>query len=240
MSVCCGPSDVCGLGAGINHEETSPSAHRGLADQGDRDLCAEWMPDVKVYHMVDESLLQEAIAKEGLTPRIYRAVADYVLHAEEAGADAVLVTCSSIGPCVGTAQRFVSIPVLRIDEAMADAAVAKGKRVGVIATLASTLTPTSALVAERARKQGKDVEVEAVLCQGAFEAASAGDKATHDRIILEALRQLAGRVDVIVLAQASMASVAEQLTEEVKVPVLSSPRLGVGRAREVLLGRWRA
>lgn len=202
------------------------------------DLCAEIMPEVKVYHMVDESLLQEAIAKEGLTPRIYRAVVDYALHAEEAEANAVLVTCSSIGPCAETAQRFVSIPVLRIDEAMADAAVAQGKRIGVIATLSSTLNPTSALVAERARRRGKDVEVESVLCERAFEAASAGDKATHDRIVMEALRQLASRVDVIVLAQASMASVAEQLTEEMKVPVLSSPRLGVQRAREVLQGRW--
>ncbi|MGC8839329.1 MAG: aspartate/glutamate racemase family protein [Anaerolineae bacterium] len=202
------------------------------------DLCAEVMPEVKVYHMVDESLLQEAIAKGGPTPRVYRAVADYVLHAEEAGADAVLVTCSSIGPCVETARRLVSIPVLRIDEAMADAAVAQGKRVGVIATLPSTLKPTSDLVAERARDMGKEVEVEAVLCQGAFEAASAGDRETHDRIVMEGLRQLASRVDVIVLAQASMASVVDRMAEgEVKVPVLSSPRLGVQRAKEVLQGR---
>jgi Asp/Glu/hydantoin racemase len=203
------------------------------------DLCQEMMPDVKVYHMVDESLLQEAIARGHLTPRIYRAVADYVLHAEEAGANAVLVTCSSIGPCVETAQKLVGIPVLRIDEAMADTAVEQGRRIGVIATLPSTLHPTSALVSERARRKGKDVEVDAVLCEGAFEAASAGDRETHDRIVMEALRELATRVDVIVLAQASMASVVERMTQdEVRVPVLSSPRPGVQRAREVLEGRY--
>jgi hypothetical protein len=49
------------------------------------------------------------------------------------------------------------------------------------------------------------------------------------------LRRLAAEVDVVVLAQASMARVAETLpAAERPVPVLSSPRLGMERAAELL------
>ncbi len=201
-------------------------------------LCTELMPEVEIYHIVDESLLREVIRTGNLTPRVCRAVTRYVISAQEAGANAVMVTCSSISPCVEVAQKLVSIPVLRVDEAMADRAVEMGRRIGVAATLSSTLTPTSALVQERARLMAKEVEIHSILCEGAFEAAAAGDVGKHDRIVREALQELAQKVDVIVLAQASMARVADQLDETEKiVPILSSPRLGVLRAKEVLGGK---
>jgi len=202
-----------------------------------QDMCAEVMPEVKTYNIVDESLLQEAIERGELTPRIYKAIANYVVAAEEWGSDAVLVTCSSISPCVDVAQKLVAIPVLKIDEAMADKAVEMGTNIGVVATLPSTLNPTSALVQERARLQGKDVNLKPMLCEGAFEAASSGDPATHDQIVRRSLLELGHSVDVIVLAQASMARVADTLDDEDKiVPILSSPTLGINRAKQILEG----
>ena len=90
---------------------------------------------------------------------------------------------------------------------------------------------------DRASAQGREVQVETVLCQGAFEALGAGDTDTHDRIVIENLKELMGRVDVVVLAQATMARVADLISDEEKVvPILSSPRLGVERLRSVLAG----
>lgn len=201
------------------------------------DLCAELMPEVETYNIVDESLLREAVEAGRLTPRVYSAVANYVACAEQGGADAVLVTCSSISPCVDVVQKLVGIPVLKIDEAMADRAVEIGDKIGVIATLRSTLNPTTELVKERARVRGKVVNIESILCDGAFEAAASGDVETHDRIVSDALRDLAKRVDVIVLAQASMARVLDRLDRNDKiVPILSSPRLGVERVKEITEG----
>lgn len=199
------------------------------------ELCAEVMPEVETYNIVDESLLREAIEAGRLTSRVYSAVANYVVSAEQGGANAVLVTCSSISPCIDVVQKLVDIPVLKIDEAMADKAVEMGREIGVIATLSSTLNPTTELVKERARVRGKDVKIESTLCEGAFEAAASGDVETHDRIVSDALRELARRVDVIVLAQASMARVVDRLKRKGKVvPILSSPRLDVERAKEVM------
>ena len=58
-----------------------------------------------------------------------------VQSAHEAGADAVMVTCSSIGPGVEVARQLLDLPIFRIDEAMAESAVNVGTRIGVAATL---------------------------------------------------------------------------------------------------------
>ncbi|HYN86945.1 MAG TPA: aspartate/glutamate racemase family protein, partial [Ardenticatenaceae bacterium] len=199
--------------------------------------CRETMPDVKVFNIVDESLINNTIAANQLTPVTARRLAGYIQSAEEAGADAVMVTCSSVGPAVEAARPFVSIPVMRVDQAMADLAVATGRRIGVIATLATTLGPTSELVRARAEAQGREVEIVPRLCEGAFQAVISGDTETHDRIVMAGLKELMGQVDVVVLAQASMARVADALPADEKiVPILASPRLGVEAAKQMMDG----
>src|SRR3954451_22720812 len=118
-------------------------------------LCKELMPDVKVFNIVDESLINNTIAANHLTPTTSRRLAQYLQSAEEAGADAILVTCSSVGPAVEAARPFVNVPVLRVDQPMADEAVGIGRRIGVIATLPTTLEPTVNLIKARAAAQGR-------------------------------------------------------------------------------------
>lgn len=198
-------------------------------------LVKEQMPDVEVFNIVDESLINNTIAAGQLTPATSRRVAQYLQSAEDAGADAILVTCSSIGPAVEAGRPFVSVPVLRVDQPMADEAVRLGRRIGVIATLRTTLEPTAALIQARAAAQGKDVAIVDHLCEGAFEAVRAGDTATHDRLVTAGLQALMDKVDVIVLAQASMARVVDAMPEaDKRVPILSSPKLGVAAARQTL------
>ena len=201
------------------------------------ELTEEVMPGTEIIHLVDEGLLKDIVAGGELTPDRVSRLAALASFAEASGAEAVMLTCSTVGPGVDKAKESVEVPFLKVDEAMADRAVELGPRIGVIATLHTTLTPTSDLVRDRASAQGREVHVETVLCQGAFEALGAGDTDTHDRIVIENLKELMARVDVVVLAQASMARVAELMSDEDKVvPILSSPRLGVERLRSVLMG----
>jgi Asp/Glu/hydantoin racemase len=185
--------------------------------------------------MVDESLIQDTIRAGRLQKRTLRRLVDQIASAETAGADAVLVTCSSIGPGVALARHLFDIPVLRIDDAMAETAVRRARRIGVLATLRTTLDPTTALLREKAAEAGREVELVECLREEAFPAVLAGDTETHDRILREALvRDLTG-VDVIVLAQASMARVVSTLAPgTLRAPVLSSPELAILRAREML------
>lgn len=198
------------------------------------DLARELLPGVSQLHYLDESVLQDAIAQNGLSPDIYRRVGQLVIRAAER-CDVVLVTCSSIGPCAEAAAPMVSAPVLRIDEPMAREAASIGGRVGVIATLGSTLGPTADIVERCAQEAGTQVNVRRVLCRGAFEAAAEGRQEQHDRIVLAGLQQLLDQgVAAIVLAQASMARVADLLPQPAAVPILASPRSGIARAGEVL------
>ena len=201
-------------------------------------LAAEIISGAEVCHVSDEGLIRAVLDAGGLTPAIRRRICDHVIWAAENGADAVQLTCSSVSPCADEAAKLVSVPVLKIDEPMVEQAVREYKRVGVIATAPTTLEPSTGLVRDKAREMGRPVEVESVLCAGAYQAFLAGDRERADGIVREHLRGLMKRVEVVLLAQASMARIAESLDAgEAAVPVLSSPRPAVRRLAEVLAGR---
>ncbi len=192
------------------------------------DLCAKYLPHVKTFNIVDESLIKNTIACGELTPTTSKRVVSYAASAQEAGANYILYTCSSIGAAVEIAATLTEIPVLRVDQPMADKAIQIGRKIGVLATLSTTLEPTSDLVRRRAIVANKQVEIKAVLCNGAFEALMSGDAPTHDKIVSEALKTLIHEVDVIVLAQASMARVVDTLTETEKtIAILASPAIAI-------------
>jgi len=192
------------------------------------ELCNKYLPHVKTFNIVDDSLIKNTIACGELTPDTARRVVNYAGSAQDAGADFILFTCSSIGPAVEAAAALTKVPVLRVDQPMADQAVQLGKRIGVIATLPTTLEPTSDLVKRRAAAAGKEIVLVSKLCEGAFDALMSGDAATHDKKVGDALKQLSTEVDVIVLAQASMARVVDTLSEaDKKVPILASPPIAI-------------
>ena len=199
------------------------------------ELCSKYLPNVKIFNIVDDSLIKNTIACGELTASTSKRVVNYATSAQEAGADFILFTCSSIGPAVETAATLTGVPVLRVDQPMADKAVQLGKRIGVIATLPTTLEPTSDLVKRRAAAAGKEIVLVRTLCEGAFDALMSGDTATHDKKVGDALKQLSTEVDVIVLAQASMARVVDTLSEaEKKVPILASPAIAIQHLATIL------
>jgi len=198
-------------------------------------LCKDKLPNVEVFNIADDSLVKGIREAGSLTAQISRRVAGYLESAELAGADYIMVTCSSIGPAVEAGAKLIGVPVLRVDQPMADQAVATAKKIGVIATLATTLEPTADLIRRRADKAGKKIELTSRLCEGAFEALMSGDAAAHDAKVAAALKELSKLVDVIVLAQASMARVVDTLAaEDKRVPILASPGIAVDYLATVL------
>lgn len=200
-----------------------------------QELCKQYIPHVNVFNIVDDSLIKQVISRGELRADTARRVVSYAGSAESAGADYIMFTCSSIGAAVEAAADLTQVPVLRVDQPMADQAVATGSRIGVIATLPTTLAPTSDLVKRRAALAGKEIELKAVLCEGAFEALMGGNPALHDEMVAKALKELSTQVDVIVLAQASMARVVDTLSESEKiVPILASPPIAMAYLATVL------
>ena len=78
------------------------------------------------------------------------------------------------------------------------------------------------------------VEITPLLAGGAYQKLMAGDKAGHDADLAAALGKLAAQVDVVVLAQASMARVVPSLPTDQQRKCLTSPRLGMERVQAML------
>jgi len=197
-------------------------------------LTNNYLNNVETFNIVDDSVIKNVIKKGELTPDTAARVVSHIQAAEAAGADVILATCSSIGSAIETAATLCNVPVIRVDQAMADEAVQISNKIGVIATLPTTLEPTSDLVKRRAEAAGKEVTISSKLCEGAFEALMSGDGAKHDDMVASALKELMNEVDVIVLAQASMSRVVDGLSEDEKiVPILASPEIAMKKLAEV-------
>lgn len=199
-----------------------------------RDIFAEVMPDVRLINIVDDSLLPDVMETGKISPAVTRRMCAYVVAAEVAGADAVLSLCSSLGPTIDVARELVGIPVIKIDDAMAEKAAREADRVGVMATVGTTLGPTVVLVEEKASAMDKRVVIHQALVEGAFEVLMGGDRDRHDAMVSAAARELASEVELLVLAQASMTRLSPRLQAETGLPVLTSPRLGIEYTRCVL------
>ncbi len=197
-------------------------------------LAGEILPGVRLINLLDDSILPQLLETDGDLSRVEKRWLGYVQTAWETGASAVLSACSSVGELVYKARPLVPIPVLRIDEPMAEEAVQRGRVIGVAATLSTTLNPTLRLVQHKAEQAGKAVQTQTLLASEAYQRLMAGDPAAHDAILAENLRQLAARVDVAVLAQASMARVLPSLEPQLRQKFLTSPRSGLQQVARIL------
>jgi hypothetical protein len=192
-------------------------------------LFNELAPEILVQHQIDERLLQEACNAGEITPHLRQRIGAILEVAFQAESRLVLCTCSTIGGCAEQLGAQLARPVLRVDRAMAERAVALGERIVVLAALKSTLAPTRQLLHEAAARAAKVIEMTAVLCPGAWAKFEVGDLPGYHTLVAEQIRRSARQTDVIVLAQASMAGAAARCPD-VAIPILSSPRLGVEAA----------
>jgi Asp/Glu/hydantoin racemase len=182
------------------------------------------IPGADCFHILNESLLQDLL-RGAPQPLVYRRVVDQIVLAAEAQPDLIVVTCSSTSPAVDIARRIVPQTILKIDDPMAAEAVRSGTRIGLLCTASSTVEPSSALLRAHAVVQGRDITIKTVLRPEAYQALLAGDRARHDAMLVEAATELAREVDVLVLAQASLAHLRDRLAAELACPVLASPPL---------------
>lgn len=142
----------------------------------------------------------------------------------------MLSSCSSIGEIFDRENKNYEIPVLRIDSAMAEKAVANAEKIGVAATLETTLKPSIELIQKKAAARNKKIEIKTVLADSAYQKLMEGREDEHDKLLAEKLKELAAKVDIVLLAQASMARAVNVLPAEIRDKFLTSPQLGIAKA----------
>jgi aspartate/glutamate racemase len=194
-----------------------------------------YIPDIEVVHVCDDTIQRDNIrAGVGVIPKQnYFKFAQYAHNLQEAGADMILLACSTFNYAAELARPMIDIPIMQIDRPMMELAVCQGRRVGLLATLSTTVPSSERLLRIVAAEQKKEVEVTTVLREEAFRAIQKGDSETHNAILLEEIEKLAGKVDSIVMAQLSMSALAPHLTGT-RVPVYDSGTTGFGRIRQMM------
>ena len=199
-----------------------------------RKLLQENIPSTSSFHVVDESIIQDLLNAGHLTPKIVRRIASHVMAANDAGVDLILFTCSSTSPAVDNVKELVDVPILKVDEPMAQKAVSLGEKIGIVTTAKTTLEPSVRLIEANAAQHGKTVNVHAELIADAFEARLSGNIAEHDRLVKEAIGNLAQDNEVVVLAQASMAHLADEMQARIETPILASPGICIEALKRMI------
>jgi glutamate racemase len=194
-----------------------------------------FLPEVAVMHLCDDTIQRDNIAAgPGVIPkRNYFRFAQYAHNLEESGVELILLACSTFNYAAELARPMIDIPIMQIDRPMMELAVDQGPRVGMLATLATTVPSSERLLRIVAAEKRKPVEITTVLRPEAFEAIQKGDAEAHNRILLEEVDKLSGKVDSIVLAQLSM-SALEPMLKSTAVPVYNSGTTGFARVRQFL------
>ena len=190
-------------------------------------------PDIKVYNIMDDSLLADTRKYDGMTPDIASRMLHYAKAAEESGADGIIVTCTSVNQATKYIKPLLNIPIINIEEPVADMAVKNGKKIGILATLPTSPKAIGQTILEKAAESGKEVELVNVVAEGAFDELCAGNRDKHDQMVCDALYELSEKVDVIAFAQISMSMIKFD-QDKVKVPVYMIGTSGFEQIKEMM------
>lgn len=214
--------------AGIVYTSTTPELIECVNEEIKKNLG----DNVEILNYQDPSILAEVREHGYVTAGAAARLVSLYMKAVSDGADAILNCCSSVGEVADAAQeigRFTGIPIVRIDREMCREAVRLGSRIGVLATLPTTLEPTKKTILRAAREMNRRV----TLVDGLIDAFGA-DQEQFKAMLLEKAGEINDQVDVILLCQGSMAYAEEIIHETYGKPVLSSPRFGAAALKAAL------
>ena len=214
---------------GLIYTSTTPE----LIELVEQEVKKQLGGEAELFSLQDPSILADVRAAGYVTTAPAARLIGMYMKAAEEGCEAMLNLCSSVGEvadCAQSVAKFIGVPIVRVDEEMCREAVRLGKRVGVMATLPTTLEPTKGTVARVAREMGRHVDLIDCLVDGAFGL----DQDQFKRRLTDAAREIIDQVDVIVLAQGSMAYAEEHLRGVFGKPFLGSPRFGAAELKKAL------
>lgn len=190
-------------------------------------------PAADCVNLLDDSLSPDRERDGRLTAEMRDRIATLARYAVGIGADGILFTCSAFGEAIEAAAAEQRVPVLKPNEAMFEAALASGRRIGMLATFQPSVASMEREFAAIAHDRNPGAAIETLCVPEAMAALKAGDGATHDRLLADAAPQL-GHCDVLLLAHFSTSRAEAAVTAAVGIPVLTSPGSAVRKLREAL------
>ena len=205
-----------------------------MAVQPVGDAFAKAWPEAETVNLLEDSLSRDRAAAGHLDRAMmdrFRVLGDYALSI---GADGILFTCSAFGPAIEMVARDAPVPVLKPNEAMFDAALDIGSRIGMLVTFQGSVGSMRAEFEELAAARQINASFEPCLVEEAMMALRQGDAARHDALLAEASAALT-ECDAVMLAQFSTARAKDAVTEVLNIPILTAPDAAVARMKAAVL-----
>lgn len=197
-------------------------------------FAAGWS-DAETVNLLDDGLTIDRAKTQALTEALIERFVDFGRYGARMGADGILVTCSAFGTAIDRMVAEFSIPVLKPNEAMFRAAIARGRRIGMLATFAPAVVTMTAEFDAFVAETGSLATLDTIVVENAIDLLRKGDAETHNRLVAKKASDMAGH-DAIMLAHFSTSLAADRVREAVDIPVLTAPDAAVARMKELVVG----
>jgi Asp/Glu/hydantoin racemase len=194
---------------------------------------ARLWPEAECTDLLDTALAVDRERDGELTPAMTRRIGALAEYAARTGAAGILYTCSAFGEAIEAAAKASPIPVLKPNEAMFEAALAAGERIGMLATFAPSVAGMEEEFRQIAAARRSPARIETVCVEPAMRALKSGDGAAHDRLLAEAAPRLGGS-DAVLLAHFSTARAEPAVAATLRCPVLTAPGAAVTKLKSLL------
>lgn len=190
---------------------------------------------IEFLNYLDSGLI-EIVNKEGkVTNSSMDRMKNIIRNSIEDKVDGIYLTCTVFSPYVKSLSESMNIPIVSADRAMITNAFEYNRKTAVLYTFPSTITSTSNLISSVELEKNKIFNHEMIFVEGAFEAIQKGNLIKHDELIMDTIKNIEGRFELVVLAQISMAHVAEKCI--CKIPILTSPKCAMNELIELIDNR---
>jgi Asp/Glu/hydantoin racemase len=180
-------------------------------------------PEAECVDILDTSLSRDRERDGELTPAMIDRFLLLAKYAEDNGAAGILFTCSAFGEAIEAATDKAKVPVLKPNEAMFEAALAAGKRLGMLATFGPSVAGMEAEFREIA---GDQAALSSFCVPGAMKALQAGDAAIAAPRFAD--------YDALLLAHFSTSRAAAAVKAAVRCPVLTAPGAAVTKLKGLI------
>jgi hypothetical protein len=199
-----------------------------------REAFRRFWPEARCTNLLDDSLSPDRESDGIITAAMTARIVVLAQYAADCGAAAVLFTCSAFGAAIDEAAALLPLPVLKPNEAMFEAALRAGDRIGMLATFAPAVDGMEAEFHELAGRFGRSsASIRTVCVPDAMAALRAGDAAEHNRLLAEAAGTL-GPCDAVMLAHFSTSRAEAAVRAAIGSTVLTSPAAAVTKLRGLL------
>lgn len=183
-------------------------------------------PDAERMNLLDDTLSVDRAKSPDITSDMFDRIRRLAVYGRDAGAQRILFTCSAFGPAIAAANEALDVPVLKPNDAMFEASLGHGRRIGLLASFQPSVAPMEQEFRDLSDAQGAGASLETVCVPDAMTALREGKGDHHDALLADAARDF-GSCDAIMLAQFSTARAQKAVEQATGKPVLTSPESAV-------------